>query len=143
VTGEVTSHPLAAWLEDAFGLTEEEGRFVRRMPVTFSHGIDVLHRETGVDREWCERSLKAVLEAGNATTTESGEPLFAFRLHQWLASGRSVFATLQHSQIAYSPPRGSMSPRRREAAALSPDLLPGVRAGILPGLAPIWPYRSR
>jgi DEAD/DEAH box helicase/Putative DNA-binding domain/Helicase conserved C-terminal domain/Domain of unknown function (DUF1998) len=95
--GDATHHPLAAWLEEAFGLAEEDGRLQRRTPVTFSNGVELLHRETGLDAAACAASLRAVLEAGNATKTDAGEPPFAFRLHQWLASGRSVFATLQHS----------------------------------------------
>jgi len=95
--GEVTGHPLAAWVEETFGLTEIDGRLQRRVPVTFRAGVERLHAHTGIDADICAGALKAVLEAGNATTTDDGEPLFAFRLHQWLASGRTVFATLQHS----------------------------------------------
>jgi len=91
----VTTHALAAWAEETFGLAEAEGRYVRRTPVTFSRGVELLQRHTGIDAPVCAASLKAVLEAGNATRTAAGEPLFAFRLHQWMASGRSVFATLQ------------------------------------------------
>ncbi len=92
----ITHHPLAAWVEDTFGLAEIDGRLQRRTPVTFSKGVERLQTETGIEAETCAVALKAVLEAGFATKTDAGEPIFAFRLHQWLASGRSVFATLQH-----------------------------------------------
>ncbi len=92
---DVAAHPLAAWAEHTFGLAEQDGRFVRRTPVSFSRGVELLQQESGLPWETCAASLKALLEAGNETQTEAGEPLFAFRLHQWMASGRSVFATLQ------------------------------------------------
>jgi Putative DNA-binding domain/Domain of unknown function (DUF1998)/Helicase conserved C-terminal domain len=93
----IIHHPLVAWLEETFGLAEIDGRLQRRTPVTFSMGVERLSQDTGLDAALCAASLKAVLDAGNAARTDAGEPLFAFRLHQWLASGRSVFATLQRS----------------------------------------------
>jgi Lhr-like helicase len=35
----VAAHPLAAWLEEMFGLDEEDGRLVRRAPLTFVEGL--------------------------------------------------------------------------------------------------------
>lgn len=78
--------------------TEEiDGCLQCRTPVTFATGVRQLQRETGLAADVCAAGLKAVLDAGNAARTDAGEPLFAFRLHQWLASGRSIFATLQQS----------------------------------------------
>ena len=95
-TGEaVTSHPLAAWVEATFGLAAEEGRLVRRTPLAFEEGVERLVKATGLDPELCRERLRAVLEAGNAAVMPSGEPVFAFRLHQFLASGGSVYATLE------------------------------------------------
>jgi len=91
----VRSHPLAAWLEETFGLRDEEGRLVRREPVTFRQGVMRLAEETGLDPDLCAARLKAVLEAGSNVRTETGDPLFAFRLHQFLASGSSVYATIE------------------------------------------------
>ena len=48
-----------------------------------------------LDPALCEQRLKAVLEIGNEVLLPSGEPFFAFRLHQFLASGGSVFATIE------------------------------------------------
>jgi hypothetical protein len=36
-----------------------------------------------------------MLEAGNKLRNESGEPIFAFRLHQFLAAGGTVYSTLE------------------------------------------------
>src|ERR671937_628018 len=35
----VAAHPLAAWLEERFGLDEADGRLVRRAPLTFVEGL--------------------------------------------------------------------------------------------------------
>ncbi|MBI2940104.1 MAG: DEAD/DEAH box helicase [Chloroflexi bacterium] len=91
----VTAHPLAAWVEESFGLDVENGRLVRRAPVAFKEGLDRLVRETGLPPALCQERLRAVLDAGNRAPTPSGEPVFAFRLHQFLSSGSSVFTTIE------------------------------------------------
>ncbi len=92
----VRQHPLTAWVEEAFGLEVEDGRLVRRPPVTFAEGLKRLGDESGLPEALCQERLKATLEAGNqARLPTTGEPVFAFRLHQFLASGSSVFATLE------------------------------------------------
>jgi ATP-dependent helicase YprA (DUF1998 family) len=91
----VKSHPLAAWVEATFGLAVQDEGLVRRAPLAFEEGLKRLVEATGLDPERCRARLRAVLEAGNAATLASGEPVFAFRLHQFLASGGSVYATLE------------------------------------------------
>lgn len=91
----VSSHPLAAWIEETFGIRTEDGRLVRQEPVTFEQGLRSLVEKTGLEEGFCRERLKAVLEAGNAVRTPSGDPYFAFRLHQFLSSGGSVFATIE------------------------------------------------
>ncbi len=92
----VVAHPLAAWAEETFGLTSEDGRLVRRFPpISFADGVAALADATLLASGQCEAALKAVLEAGNQARLPSGEPVFAFRLHQFLASGGSVHATVE------------------------------------------------
>src|SRR5271169_905349 len=38
----VVAHPLAAWAEGTFGLTSEDGRLVRRSPISFAEGVAAL-----------------------------------------------------------------------------------------------------
>ena len=92
----VISHPLAAWVEETFGLDVEDGRLVRRAPIAFEDGLRRLVKETGLEESLCRERLLAVLQAGNRAQTPSGDPVFAFRLHQFLSSGGSVFATIEH-----------------------------------------------
>ena len=91
----VAVHPLAAWAEEIFGLVTEDGRLVRRPPISFAEGMAALAETTGLAPERCADRLKSVLEAGNQAVLPSGEPVFAFRLHQFLASGGSVHATIE------------------------------------------------
>ena len=96
---EVSRHPLAAWVEETFGLAIEDGRLVRRAPIAFEEGLRRLVEQTGLPEDTCRASLRAVLEAGNAALLPSGEPVFAFRLHQFLASGGSVYTTLEQPGV--------------------------------------------
>jgi ATP-dependent helicase YprA (DUF1998 family) len=97
----VTNHPLAAWVEEAFGLATEEGRLVRREPETFANAVERLASETGLEKELCSQNLKAVLDAGNQAYLIPGQPIFAFRLHQFLSSGSSVYATLESPETRH------------------------------------------
>jgi hypothetical protein len=72
----VTAHPLAAWLEERFGLDEEDGRLVRRAPLTFVEGLRRLVEVTGLDEDLC-RELKDL----------ANQDLVEARLHSvWLAA---------------------------------------------------------
>jgi len=89
------SSPLAAWLEWTFGIAEEDGRLVRRRPITFEDGVRKLSEESGLPVADCRTKLQALLTIGNITANEEGDPLFAFRLHQFLAGGGAVYAGLR------------------------------------------------
>jgi superfamily II DNA/RNA helicase len=88
-------HPLAAWVETTFGVATEDGRLVRREPVTYRNGLKKLAELSGVAEPAADSALKAVLEDGNTAHISEDEPFFAFRLHQFLSSGSSVFATIE------------------------------------------------
>ena len=92
----VSAHPLAAWVEETFGVRSEQGRLVRQHPITFQDAVAKLEETSGTARDDCEQALRAVLQSGNAALRADG-PLFAFRLHQWLASGSAVFGTLEEA----------------------------------------------
>jgi hypothetical protein len=93
--------PFAAWTENAFGLDEEDGRLVRRKPITFHEGAQRLSQQTGLDEAVCATKLREVLAAGNQLRNEMGEPVFAFRLHQFLAAGGTLYATLENADKRY------------------------------------------
>jgi ATP-dependent helicase YprA (DUF1998 family) len=93
----IANHPLASWMERTFGLAVEDGRLVRRRPVAFEDGLNELVGETGLSKDQCRAALKAMLDVGNAVEHRPGEPVFAFRLHQFLGSGGGVYATLEEA----------------------------------------------
>ena len=83
----VLDHPLTAWIESAFGLTEEDSSLVRSAPKTMREGVESLASAAGMDYEYCAQKVQSILAIG--------EGKLAFRLHQFLSSGASVFATLE------------------------------------------------
>jgi ATP-dependent helicase YprA (DUF1998 family) len=96
---DVVQHPLAAWVEETFGIWRDGGRLVRRPPIAFADGLRKLADDSGLDEELCRERLMAVLEAGSEARLPSGEPVFAFRLHQFLASGGSVYTTVEPPDV--------------------------------------------
>ena len=94
-------NPLAAWVEETFGVATEEGRLVRRKPITFAEGVSQLSKYSGVPEPACADRLQSLLSVGNRIQTEYGEPVFAFRLHQFLAAGGTVYATLELASSRY------------------------------------------
>jgi len=87
-------YPLAAWVENTFGLDEEDGRLVRRKPIKFGEGVERLISDSGLPQHVCSTRLRDVLEMGNRLPG-FGQPLFPFRLHQFLAAGGTVYATME------------------------------------------------
>lgn len=95
------AHPLASWIEGAFGVKSDGGgRLVRREPRSIS-GPDGagprLSKLTGVDGELCERTIERWLLAGcqEVRNPETGFAPFAFRLHQFISRGDAVYATIE------------------------------------------------
>jgi hypothetical protein len=88
-------HPLAAWVETTFGITTEDERLVRREPVTYRQGLKQLAELSGLQEPAADTAFKAILEDGNSSEVTKDERFFAFRLHQFLSSGSSIFATLE------------------------------------------------
>jgi len=95
---ELAADPLAGWIETTFGLDTEAGtgRLVRRKPVTVPHAAADLDTATGLTPERCEQAIRAILgEGARARDPETGRPLFAFRLHQFLSKGDTVYVSVE------------------------------------------------
>ncbi|MEB3189397.1 MAG: DEAD/DEAH box helicase, partial [Snowella sp.] len=87
---EFLAHPLSAWVEMNFGLKEEEGRLERQTPMGLEAGAERLAQLTDIEPQHCREQLQAVLLWGSRTEG------LAFRLHQFISQGGSVYATLEH-----------------------------------------------
>ncbi|MBX5493573.1 MAG: DEAD/DEAH box helicase, partial [Chloroflexi bacterium] len=92
-----SQHPVAAWIEPAFGMIEDEaGRLQRRPPRTLEDAAEELARLTGVAADRCAAHLRAALMTGyHLRNPRTGLPLFAFRLHQFIGRGDRLFTTLE------------------------------------------------
>jgi ATP-dependent helicase YprA (DUF1998 family)/very-short-patch-repair endonuclease len=98
--------PLAIWVEATLGVEEREGRLVRCQPQSLTGAEGVAQRLsalTGVDCSLCETALQQVLLAGYECEKhpETGLAPFAFRLHQFLSRGDTVYATLEDEATRY------------------------------------------
>ena len=99
--------PLSSWIESTFGLTTEPGseRLRRAHPMSIGGeqgAAAKLAQLTGVELESCAAALQAGLLAGyQVVHPETDFPVFAFRLHQFISRGDTVYATLDDSDTRY------------------------------------------
>ena len=100
---DLVRDPLARWIESRFGLAEEPtGRLVRQRPGRIEDAAAELAAATGVPHDRCAHAIRSTLEAGaEARHPVSERPLFAFRLHQFLSKGDTVYVTLEHPEHRY------------------------------------------
>jgi len=98
--------PLSIWIESTFGLTTDQGRLVRARPKPIS-GADGaaadLARLTGVPEPRCIAAIQEALLGGYICepNPETGFPAFAFRLHQFISRGDTVYTSLENEQTRY------------------------------------------
>ncbi|NCD18269.1 MAG: DEAD/DEAH box helicase, partial [Actinobacteria bacterium] len=101
---ELASDPFAAWIETTFGLDTEPGtgRLVRRKPITVPRAAATLATTTDLTPERCEQAIRAILgEGSQARDPETGRPLFAFRLHQFLSKGDTVYVSVEPEEVRH------------------------------------------
>lgn len=95
---QFTADPLASWVETTFGLEVEEGtsRLMRRPPTTLPQAAAELAALTHLDTDRCATALRNVLREGSTVRhPDTGRPVFAFRLHQFLSKGDTVYVSLE------------------------------------------------
>jgi ATP-dependent helicase YprA (DUF1998 family)/very-short-patch-repair endonuclease len=90
--------PLASWIESSFGLREDpaSGRLVRARPQPLSGADGAAARLaslTAAAVDNCEAAIRDALLSGHRHRDENGQPLFAFRLHQFVSKGEAVYAS--------------------------------------------------
>ncbi len=105
-TKRFVAHPLASWIESNLGLRVEpqSGRLVRCKPLPLSRAgsaAELLARDTGLPLDVCDRAIQRTLLAGYGCRDEHGQPIFAFRLHQFVSKGESVYASLGTGEARY------------------------------------------
>jgi len=95
-------HPLASWIESAFGVRTEEGsgRLVRQAPKRVQGEGSVaeeLAALTYAETARCAEVLRRFLLKGSGLrrSPSSRFPIFAFRLHQFFTRGDTVWSTIE------------------------------------------------
>ncbi len=89
---------LASWIETTFGLAieQESGRLIRQRPARVRDSAARLADLTGRTVDQCAEAIRTTLLAGSAAGHPvTGRPLFAFRLHQFLSKGDTVYVSLE------------------------------------------------
>ena len=100
---DLVKDPLARWIETYFGVAKDEnGRLVRQKPAKIEEAAAALAEDSGLTEEECARAIRLTLKAGSeARHPVTGRPLFAFRLHQFLSKGDTVYVTLEDKLTRY------------------------------------------
>jgi ATP-dependent helicase YprA (DUF1998 family)/very-short-patch-repair endonuclease len=100
--------PLSIWIESTFGVHEEPstGRLVRTKPRSIGGeqgAAQELANITGVDPGLCVSAIRQGLLRGYECerNPETGFPAFAFRLHQFISRGDTVYSTLEPEDSRY------------------------------------------
>jgi superfamily II DNA/RNA helicase len=114
-TGDLRDDPLASWAEAALGVTWAGERYERQPPMQLPKVAAALAEETGATAERCEQVLREVLLAGAAQQDGQGKSLFAFRLHQFISKGDTLYSSLDLPADRY------VTTRRQTAVPGSPD----------------------
>ena len=110
---EFRSHPLASWIESTFGVREETGtgKLLRQVPRRLQ-GDPIEERQSAAaelsaladaNSERCADVLREwLLQGSKLYRSESSRfPIFAFRLHQFLTRGDTVWASLEPGAVRH------------------------------------------
>ncbi|MBB4957701.1 DEAD/DEAH box helicase [Micromonospora polyrhachis] len=103
---DLVRDPLARWIETRFGVaadpTDPTGRLVRRKPARIEEAAAELAEQSGLPEAVCVEAIQRTLKAGSeARHPVTDRPLFAFRLHQFIAKGDTVYATLEDKEVRH------------------------------------------
>ena len=99
---ELSSHPIAAWVERNLGLEDEEGKLVRiSRPLTVIEASSKLSDISGLAIDTCRDYLTQFLLAAYQSRDDSGRSFFAFRLHQFISGAWNAYSTLEAPNERY------------------------------------------
>jgi len=104
---EFIQNPLSIWLENTFGIIrdKESGRLKRSKPVSITGeegAANRLQRVTDIPYETCVAAIqKGLLSGYQCINPHNNLPSFAFKLHQFISRGDTVYASLEEEQNRY------------------------------------------
>lgn len=94
------SDPLAIWVETRIGLKNQESKLERANPISLEKAAKALAEDCELDQDVCAKALRAALigystpEKDRVEASERDSPLFAFKLHQFVAGAGRLYTTL-------------------------------------------------
>ena len=99
----LAADPVARWVEGTFGVVPAppSGRLVRSRPIPLTSkaggAAERLSELTGIAKERCIEVIADTLLAGATRVRHprTGFPVFAFRLHQFISRGDTLYATVE------------------------------------------------
>lgn len=104
---DLVDDPLSSWIETTFGARShpDDDDLVRAEPRSIS-GDEGAARElaelVGLSEELCTDAVEKHLLAGHrCPDPDTGDPVFAFRLHQFISRGDTVYASLEAESDRY------------------------------------------
>ena len=99
--GDLARDDLAVWIETRIGLKNVDHKPERASPVSHERAAMALARDCGLSHDVCAAALRNALigfstpENRRGVADGSSEPLFAFKLHQFIAGAGRLYATLR------------------------------------------------
>ncbi|MDC3284697.1 DEAD/DEAH box helicase [Opitutales bacterium] len=108
---ELKKSPFASWVESTFGIENEvsTGRLIRKTPLSISGErgvISKLSEITTASSQQIEERIKAFLLASSVARGPNNFPLFAFRFHQFMTRGDTVWGSLEKEDMRKLTLRG-------------------------------------
>jgi ATP-dependent helicase YprA (DUF1998 family) len=100
--------PLSRWIESTFGLTAEPGtaRLMRAEPRAIGGDLGAavaLVHLTAVPLDQCVQKIQEHLLAGyRVRQPDTGFPVFAFRLHQFISRGDTIYSSVEPEDVRHN-----------------------------------------
>lgn len=104
---DFVADPLSSWIESTFGVVrEDDGRLKRQGPrsITGKDGAAMkLSDLTGISEDRARKAIEEALLAGYRCepNPDTGFPAFAFRLHQFISRGDTIYASVEDEERRY------------------------------------------
>ena len=112
---QLAADPIARWVEGTFGVVPEpaSGRLIRSRPIPLTGkkgAAERLAKLTGASPDRCKDVVAETLLAGATRIRHprTGFPVFAFRLHQFISRGDTLYATLEALDARYLTIHGQL-----------------------------------
>ena len=137
---DLSRDDLAIWIETRIGLKNVDHKPERASPVSRERAAAALAADCGLSEEDCAAALRNALigfstpENLRGVPDRNDEPLFAFKLHQFIAGAGAPVCDPSSRRPARRDGFGSdIQPEQRGRETVPSPFLPELRPGISPG----------